>query len=219
MTCEPGEDEIPPLLHICWFPLPATQMRRIAIRFPLAEANGEKPELRRGNSSLMKRRRRVCDQHERRFWLSFMAGCHPKSVSKSSFLIQRHPKKQHFLFPHARLLVLAGRAARAEHLPNRSGNSASRSNRQQCRAPACTWWGPKAAFSPGTGGTQTPNVFLRQPAARWACSLTYPAASGCSRRTRESVQECGGVATHQLEVNSPCGMLLGGLVPPQRCFL
>lgn len=68
--------------------------------------------------------------------------------------------------------------------------------------------------------------------ASWACSLTYPVASGpevavhgaaLPQRTSEPVHECGGgVATHQLWVNSAggaCGVLLGGLMHPQRCFL
>lgn len=55
----------------------------------------------------------VCDRHEGLFWLSFMAGCHPKSNSKSSFLIKLHTKKQHFLFPHARVGVHQFRRAEA----------------------------------------------------------------------------------------------------------
>lgn len=93
-------------------------MRRIAIRFPLTDGNGEKFQsvgsCARVNSSLMKRppaEQSVSDRHEGLFWLSFVAGRHPESISKSSFLSKLHTKKQHFLFPHAPVSMSGGAGA------------------------------------------------------------------------------------------------------------
>lgn len=84
-------------------------MRRIAIRFPLKDGNCEKFVMSCApvNTGLMKTpvqmeesASALCDQHQGLFWLSFMAGCHLKRISKSSFLIKLYTK-HHFLYPHA----------------------------------------------------------------------------------------------------------------------